>query len=119
MALNFRLQSNAGIDNDILFPRTSLTNIVGTDKAYEVVSLDVDIPATQEDVQTIAITTDAKMADANVRMYLKSTGEAAQSDYGTITQYEVKPNQLIIDRLYSKPKGNIVVTLVFFERSGA
>lgn len=116
MALNFRLQANAGNDNDTLFPRTGVSGVIGATHSYEIVIVDVTIPATQEDVQTIAISADTKMANSTVRMYLKSTDGTSSKDYSTITQFEVKENQLVIDRLYSKPQNSIEVQLVFFER---
>lgn len=121
MPTNFRLAYNSdGLNYTDLFPKTSTNAIIGADNIYEIVQLQVDIPAppTQTVTQTITITTTPQMVSSAFRMYLISTGEQAISDYGTITQAEVQENNLVITRLYGMPENTITVELVFLEQRG-
>lgn len=122
MPTNFRLAYNSdGLNYVDLFPKTSTGAIIGADNIYEIVELQVDIPAptSSTTTQTIAITTTPQMVAAPFRMYLVSTGEQAESDYSTITQAQVQTNQLVITRLYNMPEEDVTVSLVFFEQRGA
>lgn len=116
--VDFRLSYKNNTEYVDLFPRTSMEGIIGAEQAFKKVSLDVTIPASQDTTQTIQITTDAKMPDSIVEMYLVTTGEQAEQDYATIDQYEIQTNQMIITRLGNKPTGSIDVVLLFYETMG-
>ena len=117
MALNFRLAYNSGLEIVDLFPASSMVAIDGNDNIMKYSTIDVTIPAptTQDTTQTIAITTTPQQVAAPVYMLLTSTGQQAQSDYGTIDQYQVTTNQLVLTRLYTWPQDSINVTLIFEE----
>ncbi len=118
MAIDFRLSVNAGGEYTDLFPRTGMAGIKGTENVLKYSEIEVNIPAVTEgqNIQNIAITTTARQVDAPVYMMLLSTGEQAEKDYGTITQFAVMENQLTITRLYSWPTGEIKVKLLFEEK---
>lgn len=120
MATNFRLAYTNGIEYIDLFPKTSVTAIVDAQNIYDIVQVDVNIPAPTSSTltQTVALSTTPAMVAAPFRVYLSSTGAQAESDYATINQVEVKDNQLVITRLGDMPVGAIDVTLVFFEVRG-
>lgn len=117
MATNFRLAYTNGIEYIDLFPKTSVTAIVDVQNIYDIVQVDVNIPAPTSSTltQTVALSTTPAMVAAPFRVYLSSTGTQAESDYATINQVEVQDNQLVITRLGDMPVGAIDVTLVFFE----
>lgn len=120
MATNFRLAYTNGIEYIDLFPKTSVTAIVDAQNIYDIVQVEVNIPAPTSPAltQTVALSTTPAMVAAPFRVYLSSTGTQAESDYATINQVEVKDNQLVITRLGDMPVGAIDVTLVFFEVRG-
>lgn len=120
MATNFRLAYTNGIEYIDLFPKTSVTAIVDAQNVYDIVQVDVNIPAPTSSAltQTVALSTTPAMVAAPFRVYLSSTGTQAESDYATINQVEVQDNQLVITRLGDMPVGAIEVTLVFFEIGG-
>lgn len=120
MATNFRLAYTNGIEYIDLFPKTSVTVIVDAQNIYDIVQVDVNIPAPTSSTltQTVALSTTPAMVAAPFRVYLSSTGTQAESDYATINQVEVQDNQLVITRLGDMPVGAIDVTLVFFEVRG-
>ena len=120
MATNFRLAYTNGIEYIDLFPKTSVTAIVDVQNIYDIVQVDVNIPAPTSSTltQTVALSTTPAMVAAPFRVYLSSTGTQAESDYATINQIEVRDNQLVITRLGDMPVGAIDVTLVFFEVRG-
>lgn len=120
MATNFRLAYTNGIEYIDLFPTTSVTAIVDAQNIYDIVQVDVNIPAPTSPTltQTVALSTTPAMVAAPFRVYLSSTGTQAESDYATINQVEVQDNQLVITRLGDMPVGAIDVTLVFFEIGG-
>lgn len=117
MATNFRLAYTNGIEYIDLFPKTSVTAIVDAQNMYDIVQVNVNIPAPASPTltQTVALSTTPAMVAAPFRVYLSSTGTQAESDYATINQVEVQDNQLVITRLGDMPVGAIDVTLVFFE----
>lgn len=121
MPTNFRLAYNSdGLNYTDLFPKTSTDAIIDANDIYEIIQLQVDVPApsSQTTTQNISITTTPQMLTSPFRVYLLSTGEQAQSDYGTINQVEIQENSLIITRLYSMPEDSITIELVFLERRG-
>ena len=120
MATNFRLAYTNGIEYIDLFPKTSVTAIADAQNIYDIVQVDVNIPAPTSPAltQTVALSTTPAMVAAPFRVYLSSTGTQAESDYATINQVEVQDNQLVITRLGDMPVGAIDVTLVFFEVRG-
>lgn len=117
MATNFRLAYTNGIEYIDLFPKTSVTAIVDVQNIYDIVQVDVNIPAPTSSTltQTVALSTTPAMVAAPFRVYLSSTGTQAESDYATINQIEVQDSQLVITRLGDMPVGAIDVTFVFFE----
>lgn len=117
MALDFRLAYTDSIRYIDLFPDTAMGAITDVgDNLYQVTVLPVNIPAVQTETQDITIVAGASLVGSAVRMYLVSTGDQAQQDYNTITQFEVSLNQLTLTRLYDYPTGAIDVKLVFFEK---
>lgn len=120
MATNFRLAYTNGIEYIDLVPKTSVTAIVDAQNVYDIVQVDVNIPAPTSPAltQTVALSTTPAMVAAPFRVYLSSTGTQAESDYATINQVEVQDSQLVITRLGDMPVGAIDVTLVFFEIGG-
>ena len=120
MATNFRLAYTNGIEYIDLFPKTSVTAIVDAQNIYDIVQVDVNIPAPTSPTltQTVALSTTPTMATTPFRVYLSSTGTQAESDYATINQVEVRDSKLVITRLGDMPVGAIDVTLVFFEVGG-
>lgn len=120
MATNFRLAYTNGIEYIDLFPKTSVTAIADVQNIYDIVQVDVNIPAPTSSTltQTVALSTTPAMVAAPFRVYLSSTGTQAESDYATINQVEVQDNQLVITRLGDMPVGAIDVRLVFYEVRG-
>lgn len=117
MALDFRLAYTDSIRYIDLFPDTSVNAITDAgDNLYQVVVLPVNIPAVQTETQDIAITADASLANSIVRMYLTSSGDQAQDDYLTISQFKISLNQLTLTRLYDYPAGSIDINLIFFKK---
>lgn len=121
MPTNFRLAYTNGIEYTDLFPSTSTHGITDANNVFEIVSLDVTIPAptSQTFTQSIAIATTQEMENTNFNVILLSTGAQAESDYSTISQMQVNTNELVVTRLHSMPIGSINVRLIFFEQRGA
>lgn len=119
MARNFRLAARQGTGYTDLFPRlASIDNVIDANSAFKKETINVTIPATTDNTQTITITTTPEQVAAPVNMYMTSTGEQAQADYATINQFSVTDNTLTIIRLYTMPTGSIDVTLEFFVKRG-
>lgn len=117
MALNFRMAYTDSIRYIDLFPDTTLEAITDKgDNLYQITVLPVTIPAVSNETQNIAIVADSALVNSVVKMYLISTGEQAQEDYNTITQFSVNVNQLTITRLYEYPTDSIDVNLVFYKK---
>lgn len=119
MPTTFRLAVNSGLGYTDLFPKTSVNGIIGANDIYEITSLQVEIPATNENIQTVAIATDSKMENAMFDMYLESSGGTSATDFATIDQAQVTTNQLTLVRLGDMPQNPINVTLVFYKVRGA
>lgn len=121
MPTNFRLAYTNGIEYIDLFPSTSTHGITDANNVFEIVSLDVTIPAptNQTFTQSIAIATTQKMENTNFNAILLSAGAQAESDYSTISQMQVNTNELVVTRLHGMPIGSIDVRLIFFEQRGA
>lgn len=115
MATNFTLAYNNGAQYVDLFLETSLAALI-LEGAFQIVTLNVEIPATTNDTQTVSIVTDSKMPTSMFRLYLDSTDPIDISNYNTITQAQVLENQLVLTYLYNKPSAPINVTLVFLEK---
>ena len=116
MALNFRLSYNAGTQFVDLFPRTGIQGVTDAGDVLNYSTISVTIPAVLSGTtQTISITTTETQVSAPVYMVLTSTGDQAEQDYATITQYQVQDNSLVLTRLYSFPKDSINVMLIFEE----
>lgn len=111
MAIDFRLAYRSPTEFVDLFPKTQFQAIDDVGNLFNTVILPVTIPASSDIIQTITITASAELANSVNRMYLSS---GSQEDYGTITQYQVNENQLIITRLYGGSENDIEVNLVFF-----
>ena len=119
MALNFRLAARQGTGYTDLFPRlASIDNVIDANSAFKKETINVTIPATSDNTQTITITTTPEQVAAPVNMYMTSTGEQAQADYATINQFSVTDNTLTIIRVYTMPTGSIDVTLEFLVKRG-
>ena len=119
MALNFRLKFKSSEDDyTIINPETEVGAIDDTENVYQIISRNLTIPVPSQSTvtQTLSFLTDSKMPESKVEMYLVSTGSGALSSYSTITQFEVKTNQVIITRLGEMPTEQITVTLMFYEK---
>lgn len=116
MAIDMRPSYKSGVGYVDMFLHTLVPAIDDLHTEFKKVSMNVTIPASANVTQTIAITTDERMPDSSFDVFLTSTGDDAEYNFSTITQVEVKTNQLIVTRLYSKPTGSIDVTLVFYEK---
>lgn len=109
--IEFRLsakQNNAYLDS---FPRTSVNAIVDDEHIRGTQVLEVDIPVTNETIQTIAIQTNNRIVDAPFEVHYVS---GDKNSYNTISQIEVSENTLTIYRLHNKPEANVKVALVFY-----
>lgn len=116
MSINFRLSYLQSVNNYVdLFLATGMQGIVDNDIALKYSTLDVTIPVTTENIQTISITPTNKQVQSPVEMYLLNGDQNAQDAYGTISQFQVTENSLILTRLYSLPKTEIQVRLLFKE----
>ena len=116
MAIDVRPSFKSGVEYVDMFLHTSVSAIDDLHTEFKKVSMVVTIPASQELTQIISIVTDERMPNSSFDVFLNSTGDEAEYDFSTITQMEVQANQLIVTRLYSKPKGTIDVTLIFYEK---
>lgn len=121
MALNFQLSYLNNQEYRDIFPKVSFGSVVDSkaQQAFVTETLTVMIPPTNDITQTVAISTNELMANSYFEMHLNGTTEQDMVAYDTITQIEVKPNQLVLTRLYRKPTSPIEVTLVFYEVKGA
>lgn len=116
MAQNFEWKSKSGYIYDTLLPTTDISTIENLPSLYEITSMQVEIPSTNEFQQDITIVANEKLASSKVEMYLISTGEQAILDYATIDQFSVSENKLTIIRLTNYPTASILVELVFTEK---
>ena len=118
MAINFRLAYNQGIDYVDLFPRSSMEAVIDSDNIlqYTTINVNIPVPTGTPTTQTITIATTQAQVDSPVAMQLITTGEQAEQDYSTITQFEVQNNALVITRLYNWPQQAIDVELVFQQK---
>lgn len=111
MAENFVFEAREQVGYNELLPSTTADNVVGT---YTKTSLNVVVPATTENVQTIAVPDmTAEMAQMPFEVYLVS---GAQDDYGTLTQVESQEGQVVITRLYEMPTAEITIMLLIYSR---
>lgn len=110
--IEFRLsakQNNAYLD---LFPRTSVNAVVNNDEHIRGTQvLEVDVPATTETIQTIAIQTNHRIVDAPFEVHYVS---GDKNSYNTISQIEVSENTLTIYRIHNKPEASVKIALVFY-----
>lgn len=118
MATNFRLMYNTGIDYNDMFQQTDVEAIIGAENIFNTSEIDVNVPATQDNIQNISITTNSSQVNSVFRVYLNTTGEDALTAYNTITQAQITNNQLTLVRLYDKPTTDISIKLVFYETRG-
>lgn len=117
MAQNFRLsyQKDGGFTE--LFPRTSISGIIDESQGTNYLGftfLPVTIPVATGITQSITIATTPEMLNSWVEMYLNDNSDDKQIAYNTLTQFEVKENELVITRLGDMPDTEIEVTLVFY-----
>ena len=109
--IEFRLsakQNNTYLD---LFPRTSVNAVVNDEHIRGTQVLEVDVPATAETIQTIAIQTNNRIVDAPFEVHYVS---GDKNSYNTISQIEVSENTLTIYRIHNKPEANVKIALVFY-----
>ena len=117
MAINFRLNYNNGVEYADLFFKTSLENIIEIGNCLHYSTLQLEIPSVAANTitQTIPITISSSQENCAVAMFLLDDTTQAQSDYATISQFEIQNNQLIITRLYNWPTDSVNVLLLFKE----
>lgn len=109
--IEFRLsakQNNTYLD---LFPRTSVNAVVNDEHIRGTQVLEVDVPATTETIQTIAIQTNNRIVDAPFEVHYVS---GDKNSYNTISQIEVSENMLTIYRIHNKPEASVKIALVFY-----
>lgn len=109
--IEFRLsakQNNTYLD---LFPRTSVNAVVNDEHIRGTQVLEVDVPATTETIQTIAIQTNNRIVDAPFEVHYVS---GDKNNYNTISQIEVSENTLTIYRIHNKPEASVKIALVFY-----
>lgn len=109
--IEFRLsakQNNTYLD---LFPRTSVNAVVNDEHIRGTQVLEVDVPATTETIQTIAIQTNNRIVDAPFEVHYIS---GDKNSYNTISQIEVSENTLTIYRIHNKPEASVKIALVFY-----
>lgn len=119
MALNFQPRYKASEEEYAeLNYATNVSSVLGTEDVYQIVTqnLNIPVPSGNNITQTLSFLTDSKMPESKVEMYLTTAGNEAQLAYNTITQFEVRTNQVIITRLGEMPQTAIDVTLVFYEK---
>lgn len=119
MALNFQPRYKASEEEYAeLNYATNVSSVLGTEDVYQIVTqnLNIPVPSGSNITQTLSFLTDSKMPESKVEMYLTTAGNEAQLAYNTITQFEVRTNQVIITRLGKMPQTAINVTLVFYEK---
>lgn len=119
MALNFQPRYKASEEEYAeLNYATNVSSVLGTENVYQIVTqnLNIPVPSGNNITQTLSFLTDSKMPESKVEMYLATAGNEAQLAYNTITQFEVRTNQVIITRLGEMPQTAINVTLVFYEK---
>lgn len=75
----------------------------------------VTVPTTSDLLQNIPIQLTDTQKNAPFSIKLKSVGQQAVQDFATITQIKIEENNLIIARLFEKPKNSIDVVLKFKE----
>lgn len=110
MSLDMKINYNSSLGYNTLFPQTSVKSIKNNGVIKQGVIF-VTIPPSQETEQIIEINTDTMYLTAPV--YMQALPSTNESDYQTITQFEVLENQLKITRLYTKPKESVDVVLYF------
>lgn len=114
---DFRLSYLNGSDFVDLFPKTSMESLIDGDNILSFIVIPVTIPVTIENIQTIPlVTSETNLEDFWVDMYLMGNTEADKIAYATITQYEIKQNELIITRLNKSPVSEIQVQLIFYKQ---
>ena len=116
MATNFRLAYKFGNDYADLFLRTSIGSVIDSENSLEFVQIPITIPATSDVIQTIPFAGHGDLSNFWVEIRLKSSGGTSVPDYSTITQFEVKANQLVVTRLNEKPVNPIDVELLFYKQ---
>ena len=118
MAINFRLNYLESINNYIdIFLQTGMEGIIDNENLLSFSILEVTIPTTSNNTQTISISSPVPQENFNVLMFLLDTTEEAIINYSTINQFEITNNNLIITRLYNMPNDSINVILLF-EKEG-
>lgn len=109
--IEFRLsakQNNTYLD---LFPRTSVNAVVNDEYIRGTQVLELDVPATTETIQKIAIQTNNRIVDAPFEVHYVS---GDKNSYNTISQIEVSENTLTIYRIHNKPEASVKIALVFY-----
>lgn len=109
--VKFRLSAKENNEYVDLFPRTTIDGIADDENIRGTQVLEVEVPATNDMIQTIAISTNAHIVDAPFEVHFVS---GDKNDYNTITQAQVTANTLTLTRLYNMPKGQIKIALVFY-----
>lgn len=113
MSLNFKLAYNSGFDYVDLFPRTSVDAIEFDKKATKQYSIQVNIPKSNDLLQTISIKTPLELSDKIVYMTLLYRKETDIYNYSTISQFSIENGTLKITRLYGGSLSDIQVLLTF------
>lgn len=109
--IKFRLSKKDNDEYLDLFPRTSANAIVNDNNIRGKYVLEVDVPVTNDVIQTINIQTTAQIVDAPFEVHFVS---GDKNDYNTISQVQVKENIIEITRLHNMPQGAIKIALVFY-----
>lgn len=106
----FRLSQKDNNEYLDLFPRTSVNAIANDNNIRGKYVLEVDIPATTDIIQTIAIQTNQQIVNAPFEVHFVS---GDKNDFNTMSQVQVQDGILKIVRLHNMPKAIVKVVLVF------
>lgn len=114
--MNFRLAYKSGINYIDLFPKTNTDGIIDLEKTFTIETLNVNVPATTNQIQSIAVTTTSNMLNSVYQYFLvnSTTSETSIADFATISKIDITTNQITITRLNDMPTNSIDIIIVFF-----
>ena len=114
MAVNFTLSYNNNNNYKDLFFQLN-TAAIGMEGQFTISTVNVNIPTTQDTIQTIDLSLTASQENSMFRIYRSSDDADYIKNFSTISQAQITNGQLILTRLGNMPTAAIDVVLVFFE----
>ena len=116
MAVTFGFSYKSGINYVDLFPSTTIEAIVDVGDMLEIETLNVTIPVTQDNTQTITISTTPEMLNAVFEVYPSGNYTTEQlASYNTISNISITENTLTVIRNGMMPTEEINIVIVFYE----